>query len=406
MNRSEKSASGPPGDAKSEGGRLDSWKEIAGYLKRGVRSVQRWEQEEGLPVHRHLHKKLDSVYAFRNEIDAWLSTRRSLQARKNRSSGSVSSFERYSENVEAYSLYLKGRQNCNPRTPDDLLEAIRYFNCAIEIDVNYAPAYSGIADCYNLLGYYCYRSPVQAFPKAKSAALKALRIDGQLAEGHAALGFYELFHEWNGMAAAKELKLSMDLNPQYAAAAHWYGLSLLIIGQPFEAVAQIRKAWALDPASAVSNTYVARAYYFARQYDHAVEKCLEVLRVDRGFIPARLALGWTYRQKSMLDAAVVEFETILKQNQGNLDARAGLGHAYAASGDRKRAQNILAQLKLSGHRAIVCLGLRDWEAGMRSLAKAVKDRYPGLIFLKLDPMFEPLQSHPGLKRLAARVGLK
>lgn len=117
MSRSEKSAFGPPGDTMVAGGRLDSWKEIAAYLKRGVRSVQRWEKEEGLPIHRHLHKKLDSVYAFKNEIDAWLSTRRSLQARENRSAGFVSPLERYSGNVEAYSFYLKGRQNCNPMTP-------------------------------------------------------------------------------------------------------------------------------------------------------------------------------------------------------------------------------------------------------------------------------------------------
>ena len=126
MSRSEKSTSRPQGEkATTAPARLDSWKEIAAYLKRGVRSVQRWEKEEALPVHRHLHKKLDSVYAFESEIDAWLATRRSLQAGVKASPGSAVSSRRYSENVEAYSFYLKGRQNCNPRTPEDLEEAIR-----------------------------------------------------------------------------------------------------------------------------------------------------------------------------------------------------------------------------------------------------------------------------------------
>lgn len=391
--------------------RLDSWKEIATYLKRGIRAVQRWEKEENLPIHRHGHKKTDSVYAFAGELEAWLKTRGG-RGTSQAGSGSPRHRLRYMENVEAYTLCLKGFQRCDRRTPQELARAIEYFQAAIGLDSSFALALAGVSHCYNMLGYYGYLQAAEAFSLARHNASQSLTLDPELAEGHAALGFCLLFHDWRWFDAADRLRRALEIDPRYAMATHWYGLSLLPAGKPFEAVSQVRRAWEQDPSSSVSNSYVASAYYLARQYDLAITKCLEIQSVDTNFVPSRVVLGRSLTQKGMAAQAVSELEAVLACCPESRDAQAALACARAAAGDRRGARMILRDLELpgaaspSGHLALAFIGLQEWGKALEALNEAIGQRFPGLVFLKADPVYDPLKHHDEFSVLAERIGLK
>jgi tetratricopeptide (TPR) repeat protein len=160
--------------------------------------------------------------------------------------------KRYTEDTEAYRAYLKGRYYWNKRTEEGYSKAIQYFEEAIEIDPTYALAYSGLADSYSILGMY-FLPPGEAFPKARAAAMKALEIDDTLAEAHASLAYATTFHFWDFSEAEKEYQRSIELNPAYALAHHWYGDYLSAIGRHDEAIAESRRALELDPLSLVVN---------------------------------------------------------------------------------------------------------------------------------------------------------
>jgi tetratricopeptide (TPR) repeat protein len=308
---------------------------------------------------------------------------------------------------------LKGRHYWNQRSGESFKKGIKCFEQAIERDPDYALAYAGLADSYNMLGYHSYLSPKKAFPKAKTAALKALQRDEGLAEAHVSLAFSHMFYDWDWRTAEMEFKRALELKPDYATAHYWYGLNLASLGRPYEAVAQVRRAQELDPLSPVISVYVAGAYYFARQYDRAIEKCLGTLGTNPDFGLARLVLGWAYRQKSMFREAIAEFKKAISLSKGSADAAAALGHAYAVSGRKTEAKQTLRDLQRTskksyvsaGHFAIVHWGFGEKEAAVQWLQKACEERHSWLVFLKVDPIFDGLRSEPGFAELLGHVGL-
>jgi serine/threonine-protein kinase len=264
-----------------------------------------------------------------------------------------------------------------------------------------------------MLGYYSFLPPAEALPKAKAAASGALQRDETLAEAHAALAFSRMFYDWDFNAAEKEFKRALELQPDYAIACYWYGLNLAALGRPYEAVEHVRRAQELDPLSPIINTYVAGAYYFARRYDQAIQKCRETLELGLDFAPARLVLGWAYRQKSMFQEAVVEFRKAKRSSPASADALAAIGHTFAVWGKRGEANAALEDLKKKsrksyvspGHFAMIHLGLGDKDAAFDWLDKACAERYAWLVFLKVDPIFDCLSSDPRFATLAGKIGL-
>jgi Tfp pilus assembly protein PilF len=172
--------------------------------------------------------------------------------------------KRYTENIEAYQLYLKGRYYWDKRASEAIKQAIEYFNRAIEIDPGYALAYSGLADCYNLQGLRD-ADPKEAFPKAKAMALKALEIDDTLAEAHASLGFVKHRFDWDFAGAEKEFKRALELNPNYATAHQWYAFYFASIGKFTEAIEEMRRAQEFDPLSLEINADLGLMLSYARQ---------------------------------------------------------------------------------------------------------------------------------------------
>jgi DNA-binding winged helix-turn-helix (wHTH) protein/TolB-like protein/Tfp pilus assembly protein PilF len=313
--------------------------------------------------------------------------------------------------LEAYSLYLKGRNYWSKRTEDGLLQGIEYFRKAIEADQNYAPAYAGLADCYNMLVVYGINQPSEAFPKAKEAATKALSLDASLAEARTSLAFIKHRWDWAREDAEKEFQLAIKSKPTYAPAHQWYSSYLVAMGRFDEAIAEARRAQELEPLSFISNSHIGWILYFAGRYDEAIEHCKKLLDVDPNFFPARRYLGLVYEQKGMYKEAIAEFQQAAKLSGSPL-MMSLLAHAYAASGNRAEAERLLVQLSQQKQRyvspytvATIYTGLGQKDQAFKWLDKAFDERDIWLMNLRVDPLFKPLRSDGRFTILLQRIGL-
>jgi tetratricopeptide (TPR) repeat protein len=313
--------------------------------------------------------------------------------------------------VEAFSLYLKGRNYWNKRTEDGLLQGIEYFRKAIEADKSYAPAYAGLADCYNMLVVYGINQPKEAFPKAKEAATQALKIDDTLAEAHTSLAFIKHRWDWQRAEAEREFQLAISYKPSYAPAHQWYSSYLVAMGRFDEAIAEAKRAEELEPLSFISNSHLGWILYLAGRNEEAIQHCKRLLDVDPNFFPARRYLGLCYEQNGMYKEAIAEFQQGAKLSGSPLMLSL-LGHAYAASGNRAEALRVLTeldrqkQLYVSPYTiATIYAGLGDRDTAFKWLEKAFEDRDIWLMNLKVDPLLRPLVSDHRFETLLKRVGM-
>jgi len=315
--------------------------------------------------------------------------------------------------LEAYRLYLKGRNAWNKRTEDGLLQGIQYFQQAIEVDPNYGPAYAGLADCYNMSVVYGIRQPKEGFPKAKEAAIKALEIDETLAEAHASLAFIKFRWDWDRAETEREFQEAIKLKPSYAPAHQWYSSFLVAVERFDEAIKEAKRTEELEPLSFVASSHLGWIYYMSGQNDKAVEQCKKILDLDPTSFPARRYLGLAYEQKGMYAEAISEFEKGVKLSGSPL-MLALLGHAYAVSGKRAEAQQVLNDLQqLQSQRyvspytvAAIYVGLGDHEEAFKWLDRAAEERDLWLMNLKVDPAFAKLRQNRRFTDLLARIRLR
>ena len=315
--------------------------------------------------------------------------------------------------LEAYRLYLKGRNAWNKRTEDGLMQGIEHFKQAIEVDPNYGPAYAGLADCYNMLVVYGIRQPKEGFPKAKEAAIKALEIDETLAEAHASLAFIKFRWDWDRAETEREFQEAIKLKPSYAPAHQWYSSFLVAVERFDEAIAEAKRTEELEPLSFVASSHLGWIYYLSGQNDKAIEQAKKILELDPTSFPARRYLGLAYEQKGMYAEAISEFEKGVKLSGSPL-MLALLGHAYAVSGKRAEAQKVLADLEqLQSQRyvspytvAAIYVGLGDRDQAFKWLDRAAEERDLWLMNLKVDPVFAKLRQHRRFSDLLARIRLR
>ncbi|HWQ03622.1 MAG TPA: tetratricopeptide repeat protein [Candidatus Nitrosotenuis sp.] len=615
----------PPNSSQSASAtdRLESWKEIAAYLRREVRTVQRWEKKEGLPVHRHLHDKLGTVYAFKSELDAWWIERRVRLEQEAESESQSSSVEPVADaspvpapeaqeepespeetekkshklmqpvkklarpvdvplgiflalilvvgyflikhfwpkptvpegrvmiavlpfdnqsnlpdedylgdglagemtsllgamnleklgviarqssavykdsklsareigaalgadyildgsvrreneqvriiaelihaktntqlwsrnyadqvqnvldlqsrvaqqvvaeirlqlspeqqarlaasrpvNPEAYQAYLRGRYFFNRRDLEGLQQGLKSFQLAAQLEPNSVLAQTGLADTYNLLGFYGVLRPTVAYPAAKQAALHALHADPNLAEAHAALADVQLHFDYDWKAAEQSFRRAIELNPNYSVARHWFAVLLSLSGRHREALEEIQQALLHDPKSTVIMTDVALCYYNAREFEQAVLQIKEALKLDADFHLAHMWLGRAYLQLKRNSDAISEFQKTLQVQPGNILTLSFLGHALAVSGKAGEARAILLKLEdLSRQRyipptlmALVTLGLGDYNATFQWAERAFREHDPLLTRLQMDPIVDPIRKDPRFAELVRRVG--
>jgi TolB-like protein/DNA-binding winged helix-turn-helix (wHTH) protein/Flp pilus assembly protein TadD len=315
-------------------------------------------------------------------------------------------------NPEAYESYLKGRYFWNKRTPDSLKVALAYFNQAIDEDPTYAQAYSGLADTYALLGDWQYgvMTPKEALPKAKVAAIKALELDNTLSEAHNSLAFCFDAFDWDLQSAGKEFQRSIELNPGYATAHHWYAWHLSLVGRYDEAIEEMRKAKSLDPLSLIINADLAELLVIAHFYDESIIQSRKTIEMDPNFALAHNQLAQAYLQKHMNAEAIAELQKAVELSAGCPTCIANLARAYAASGRTSEAVKLLSDLKNHSNGgysdaaevSMVYAALGDTDQAMHWLELGYEQRFnPGVL---LRPGFDPLRSDPRFQDLVHRIG--
>jgi len=318
----------------------------------------------------------------------------------------------YTQNAEAYQLYLKGQYEWNKHTQENLLKAVEYYKQALEKDPNFALAYTGLSGSYGVLASD-YLPPNESFTKAKDYAAKALSIDSGLAEAHTSMAAVRLYNEWNWAEAEKELKRAQTLNPNDPDAYLLESDLLLALGRVSEAQAAVIRARELDPLSRIFNTVAGADLYAGRQYDESITQLEKTINLDLGFIQTYLYLGQAYEQKRMYQRAIETLQKGMSQTERHPQLLASLGHAYALSGERDKAIKVLDELReISKQRyvspylfAVVYVGLGDKEQTFAWLDKAFQDRAIFLIWLKVEPLFDPLRDDPRFQNLLRRIGL-
>lgn len=319
--------------------------------------------------------------------------------------------KRYTDNADAYQLYLKGRHHWNRRTGEGIERAIFYFESAIDADAAYAPAYSGLADCYIALASRDLHAPLQLFPKAEAAARRALALDAELAEAHASMAaIHEVFH-WRWSDAQKEYVEALRLNPGYLTARQWYALALAHRGRHAEAVTQMEAAAESDPISFHINANLAVVHYLGRDYDAAVNACRRALEINPHHEPAHFTLGLAQQQLGAFADARASLEKALTISRGEPHAVAALGALDAAAGDGNAALAALerlAELSLTRivspvHFATIHAALGDRDAAFDWLARAVALRSGWLVYLATEPRFDALREDARMGALLAQL---
>ncbi len=318
-------------------------------------------------------------------------------------------------NREAYNLYLKGRYYWNKRTRDGLEKSIIYFKKAINIDTAYALAYTGLAESYVVLGEYQYYSPGEVFENAKNAALKAIKIDNNIAEAHNVLAAIKRDYEWDWPGAEKEYLKAIELNPEYPTAYQWYSEYLSIMGRHNEAIEKIIYAQELDPLSPIIYAVGGNiTYFYARQYNKAISQCRRALEIDSNFVVAHYALVAIYIKLMMFDEATNEAKKAVFLSNGDLKYTAELAKVYALTGYRNEAIKILNDLierskqiyYSPGRIAEIYLALDMKNQALDWLEKGFTDHDYYLVHIKMSPKFDELRSEPGFIVLLKKMGFE
>jgi serine/threonine protein kinase/tetratricopeptide (TPR) repeat protein len=355
------------------------------------------------------NRKITDLLAIQEQISREISEKLRLQLTGEQMQRAA---RRPTEDSEAYRLYLQGRYQWNKRTLEGMQQSIDYFQQAIQKDPRYALAYAGQADSYALLADFNVLPAREVLPKLKSAAAKALELDDSLAEAHTSLAWARL-HDWDWAGAEKEFKRAIELNPSYPTAHSWYGEYLMALGRFDEALGELNRAYELNPLSQFINLALGYRFYYAHQYQPAIEQCLKTLAMDSTFVQAHVFLGRAYEQKDTYPEAIAEFRKALELSEGDTNELAALGHAFAISNQTSEARNILDQLKKRSQQtyvqptwfAVIYLGLGDKSQAFDWLQKAYEDRSAWLVYLKVDPLFDNVRSDPRFGDLMRRVGL-
>jgi TolB-like protein/Tfp pilus assembly protein PilF len=357
-------------------------------------------------------RDLADVFAIQDEISLAIVDKLKVKLLGNEKERML---KRYTQNLEAYDLYLKGRYHWNRRMPEALKKAMSHFEQVIRKDPDYALAYAGLADCYSMLAQVYALPSKEAFPKTKAMAKKALELDETLAEAHTSLAFALGCFDWDWAGAEREFKRAIELNPNYATAHQWFAMVLVKLCRTSEALKEIHKALELDPFSLIINTSAGFVYLFAGLEDKAVEQAEKVLDMDPTFVGSYFILMDVNERKRKYDEAVEAglkgFSLAGFVSQQELTS---LREIYASSGwiSYLRKWLEMTQSKaeqgqvLNYHIASLYARLDETEKAIDYLEKAYEEHDYDLDDLLVDDVFNKLRSDPRLTALLKKLGLE
>lgn len=432
--------------------RLDSWKAIAAFFGRDERTVKRWEARRGLPLHRVPGGGSAKVYAYVEELEAWLrhtpepkraepepahrdgvteapSRRRrpsSLLVMAAAAAVTILALTavfglstprvppKHRVDPVAAELYRTGVYYWHTRTPDGLTRAVDYFTQAIVRDPGYADAYAGLADCYNLLREYTVMAPGEAYPRAKAAAERAIALDPSLAGAHASLAFVDFYWSHDVAASRHEFETALRLQPGSAITHHWYATVLMTLGRFPEAVAEIDRAQALDPESSAILADRGLILFYAGRRDEARALLGQLAQSQPGFLSSHTYLAFIdrtegddpgYLRELTITAGLLHDDDRLALAQA---ARRGLA-ADGGPGMRAALVSAYERLKAAGRASAYELADSYAAAGRNGdaltwLTRSVEAREPDDITIRIDPAFIPLHALPAYQRLVRTVG--
>jgi serine/threonine protein kinase/Flp pilus assembly protein TadD len=320
---------------------------------------------------------------------------------------------RYTENAEAYQLYLKGLYFSARWLPQELQKAVQYCRQAIEKDPALAPAHATMAATYSMLGFYGYIPPHDAFPKAKAAAQRALAIDEDLSEAHAALSLAHVLYDWDWPAAEREGQRGVQLNSDQPLAPQAVSICHMVAGRFDEAIEAQRRAVELDPLSPSSNHVLGAYFYFARRYDDAIEQEKKTVELDPVIVRPHEILALAYAGAGMLDSAMAECEVMSSLPGGGANSRAILGYVYALAGKTDLAREILKELKpalgndliASWRTTYLCAAVGEFDQAFELLDTLLAQRFGLFIFIKGYQALDNLRTDPRYRELLRRIGL-
>jgi eukaryotic-like serine/threonine-protein kinase len=356
------------------------------------------------------HRKPGDIFSIQDEISNEISEKLRLKLTRDEKKRLS---KRPTTDAEAYRLYLKGRHHWDRWTEDGFCKAIEYFQLAIERDPNYTLAYCGVSDAYVLLGWNSYLPAKEAFPKAKMAAMRALRLDPDLGEAHTPLAAVLWLHEWDWKQAQAEFQRSLALNPSYPTANHWFAEYVMTMGRQAEAIEKMKASQELDPLSLIISVAIGWANYMARRYDEAIEQLRRTVELEPHYPVTYWILGVVLRKMGQLEQAITEGEKGVKLSGGSPLMSAALAQTLASAGERAKAIQILDDLaNLAKQKYVspyffagihICLGEHD--RAMEFLEQSYNERSHWLIYLHIDPGMDPLRSNPRFQDLLGRIGL-
>jgi serine/threonine protein kinase/tetratricopeptide (TPR) repeat protein len=321
--------------------------------------------------------------------------------------------KRYTDNTEAYQLYLKGNYYWNKFTPEAERTAIDYYTQAIVKDPNYSLAYGGLVHGYQVSANNGWMRPHDAYPKAKAAVAKALELDPNNVSAQTAFASTAMFYDWDWATAEKGFKRANEIEPNYWHHHELYAYLLTVLGRADEAIREAQRAQEIDPLSLIAHASAGEVLYRARQYDRAIEEARKALALDPGFAVGHIGLARNMVQQGKYEEAIAEYKQAINLMGRTSQLLGELGRAYALSGKRSEALKLLEELKdLSARQyispldfAFIYMGLGDREQAFVYLEKAYQERSTWLMWIKVDPRFDPLRSDPRFADLLRRMNL-
>jgi DNA-binding winged helix-turn-helix (wHTH) protein/TolB-like protein/Flp pilus assembly protein TadD len=322
--------------------------------------------------------------------------------------------KRYTENTEAYQLYVKGRFFWSKLTPDGLHRSVDFYNTAIELDPAYALAYAGLADSYNLMGSYGLVPIKESHPRARSAAEKAIALDPKLAEAHASLATVIADYYWDWDAAERHFRRSIELDPNYPVARNWYSQHLSRMGRFNEAIEEAKRAQMLDPISSSAYGHLGLALYRARRYDDALIELRKGLDLDPRALDIHIFLGLVLARQGDSEEAIRAMQTAVDVSEQNPSLVLLLGYAYASGGKSAEARAILKEMDVPSkgsseypfETALIYMGLGDHDRSFEWFERAYAERSWQMGFLGVEPLVDPLRSDPRFAPLLQKLDLE